>query len=250
MTISPVATIRDFAWQSSKHFGGTRKPIDILVLHHNAGTNFNAVPNVWLTRQASAHYQVGPNAIKACLDEDIVAWHAGATNYDNNSHTIGIENVNSAGAPNWPVAQATQENCARLVAEICKRRGIPIDRNHIKGHREMPGCATTCPGGLNLDWIVKRAKEINGGGVPDGFTVMKDPRHGAVYKKDKLCYDANLNPVFLYSETGGREGDYLPMKDPRNGAKWVKSFDDFALCVDDNDVLKIIYYHKIDWVKV
>jgi peptidoglycan hydrolase-like protein with peptidoglycan-binding domain len=52
------------------------------------------------------------------------------------------------------------ENSAKLVAEICKRRGIPIDRAHIKGHNEMPGCATACPGGLSVDWVVDRARQI------------------------------------------------------------------------------------------
>ena len=164
MTVSKLATVKDYSWQSTGHFGQiARKPIDIIVLHHNGGTNPNSVPSVWLTREASAHYQVEPNKIISCLDEDITAWHCGAVDYDNNSHTIGIEHLNSTGAPDWKVDPKTQENSAQLVAEICKRRNIPIDRNHIKKHKEMPGTATDCSGGLDIDWIVNRAKQIAGG---------------------------------------------------------------------------------------
>jgi N-acetyl-anhydromuramyl-L-alanine amidase AmpD len=135
----------------------------MIVLHHNAGTGSGVVPNCWINRQASAHYQIEDGKIISCLDEELVAWHCGAAGYDNNGHTIGIEHQNSTGDPSWLVSPENQEKSAQLVAEIATRRGIPIDRNHIVRHREMPNCATVCSGGLNIDWIVNRAKEIASG---------------------------------------------------------------------------------------
>ncbi|GAB2026095.1 hypothetical protein OfM1_21680 [Lactovum odontotermitis] len=164
MTISPLTDVRDYGWQSSGHFGGVRSPIDTIVLHHNAGTGSGVVPNCWIAREASAHYQIENGKIISCLDEEQVAWHCGAAGYDNNGHTIGIEHQNSTGAPNWLVSPENQEKSAQLVAEIAQRRGIPIDRDHIKRHREMPGCYTECSGGLDIDWIVARAQQIAGSG--------------------------------------------------------------------------------------
>lgn len=163
MTVSKLATINKYDWQSGGNFGQIiRKPINKIVLHHNAGTGINVVPNCWVSRQASAHYQIENGTIISCLDEDITGWHCGAAGADNNSHTIGIEHQNSTGAPDWKVSAENQEKSAQLVAEICQRRNIPIDRNHIVRHREMPNCQTACSGGLDIEWIVKRAKEIAG----------------------------------------------------------------------------------------
>lgn len=164
MTVSKLAERTDYDWQTGGHFGQIpRKPIDKIVLHHNGGCGSGVVPNCWKTRQASAHYQIENGTIISCLDEEITAWHCGASGYDNNSHTIGIEHQNSTGAPNWLVSNENQEKSAQLVAEIATRRGIPIDRSHIVRHNEMPGTATACSGGLDIDWIVKRAKEISSG---------------------------------------------------------------------------------------
>lgn len=171
MTVSKLAERTDYGWQSGGHFGQIpRKPIDKIVLHHNGGCGSGVVPNCWKTRQASAHYQIENGTIISCLDEDVTAWHCGAIGYDNNSHTIGIEHQNSTGVPNWLVSNENQEKSAKLVAEIATRRGIPIDRNHIVRHNEMPGTATDCSGGLDIDWIVKRAKEIAGGVQPTPST--------------------------------------------------------------------------------
>ena len=82
-----------------------------------------------------------------------------------NQRSIGIENVNSTGAPNWSVAHATVVNTAKLVADICKRYNIPIDRSHILAHREVT--ATACPGGLNVDEVVKLAKQYSGQTTPN-----------------------------------------------------------------------------------
>lgn len=136
-----------------------RKGYQYVILHHNASTNFDAVPGIWRTRQASAHYQVGPDHIRVCLDEENVAWSAGS--WDANTKSIAIENVDAD--TNWNIAPATQENCAKLVADICKRRGIPIDADHIKGHSAFS--STRCPGNLDVSWVINRARELSGQGA-------------------------------------------------------------------------------------
>lgn len=46
-----------------------------------------------------------------------------------------------------------------LVRDICKRNNIPIDRDHICGHREIRS-TKTCPGNLDVDQIVRLAKDV------------------------------------------------------------------------------------------
>lgn len=158
MANSPLVTEENYNVGGHLTYGRQGTKIDRIVLHHNASTSDN-IPGVWQNRAASAHYQVTPNAIRQCVDEGNVAWHAG--NWAMNLRSIGIEHLNSTGAPNWDVADETEERSAALVADICKRYGIPCDRGHIIKHGEVS--ATACPGGLDIDKIVRRANEILGG---------------------------------------------------------------------------------------
>lgn len=158
MANSPLVTEENYNVGGHLTYGRQGTKIDRIVLHHNASTSDN-IPGVWQNRAASAHYQVTPNAIRQCVDEGNTAWHAG--NWAMNLRSIGIEHLNSTGAPNWDVADETEERSAALVADICKRYGIPCDRGHILKHGEVS--ATACPGGLDIDKIVRRANEILGG---------------------------------------------------------------------------------------
>ena len=158
MANSPLVTEENYNVGGHLTYGRQGTKIDRIVLHHNASTSDN-IPGVWQNRAASAHYQVTPNAIRQCVDEGNTAWAAG--NWAMNLRSINIEHLNSTGAPNWDVADETEERSAALVADICKRYGIPCDRSHILKHGEV--VPTICSGGLDVDKIVRRANEILGG---------------------------------------------------------------------------------------
>lgn len=146
--------------------------IDRIILHHNATTNKDVAMNTWLVgggAGTSAHYEITPTEIIGCVGEQYSAFHAGGTGgadipkiSNPNQRSIGIENVNSSGAPNWSLDPRTITNCARLVADICKRYNIPCDRQHVLGHNEVT--ATACPGGMNVDEVVRQAKQFMTGG--------------------------------------------------------------------------------------
>lgn len=148
--------------------------IDRIILHHNATTNKDVAMNTWLVGGAagtSAHYEITPTEIIGCVGEQYAAWHAGGTGpadppriSNPNQRSIGIENVNSTGAPSWSLDSRTVINCAKLVADICKRYGIPCDRQHVLGHNEVT--ATACPGGMNVDEVVRQAQVILNGSAP------------------------------------------------------------------------------------
>lgn len=75
--------------------------------------------------QASWHYAVDNDSIVGCVHEEDVAWAAPGANHDG----IQIEMAGRAGqtARQWHDAYSKAElvRAARLVADICKRRGIP-----------------------------------------------------------------------------------------------------------------------------
>lgn len=169
--------------------------IDRIVIHHNATTNKNVAMNTWLqsgSAQTSAHYEVTPTEIIGCISESDAAWHCGGTGGNDipkmsypNQRSIGIENVNSTGAPKWEVAHGTVVNCAKLVADICKRYGIPCDRSHVLAHKEVT--STACPGGLNVNEVVKLAKGYLGNKTsskPSKPSKLSKPRTGGWIKEN------------------------------------------------------------------
>nr|DAN14984.1 MAG TPA: endodeoxyribonuclease I [Caudoviricetes sp.] len=69
-------------------------------------------------------------------------WTVGAHAYGHNSHTIGIHVCG-----NFEEAEPTDaqiESTAMLLSNLCTDYGLPIDRDHIVGHREL--MSTACPG--------------------------------------------------------------------------------------------------------
>ncbi len=122
----------------------------------------------------SAHYLVGLDGrVARFVDEEDGAVHAAggppelAARFPTpnpNLHTIGIE-FEDGGSPLDVVRPAAQYRAgARLLAEVTRRWGIPLDREHLIGHRELnPG--KDCPGNLDLDRLISGAR--SGKGEPE-----------------------------------------------------------------------------------
>jgi N-acetylmuramoyl-L-alanine amidase len=88
---------------------------------------------------SSAHYVVGRRGgvAQSVRDEDI-AWQAGW--WATNKHSIGIEHAGYTNNPN-SFTRRMYRASARLSARCCKKYRIPIDRSHIIGHNQVPGCS-------------------------------------------------------------------------------------------------------------
>ncbi|MFF8842083.1 N-acetylmuramoyl-L-alanine amidase [Streptomyces sp. NPDC015127] len=101
-------------------------------------------------RKVSAHYVVrsADGHVAQCVRERDIAWHAG--NWDYNTRSIGIEHEGWVDRPAY-FTHAMYERSAALTAWVCDRYGIPKDREHIIGHREVPGATHTDPGPY-WDW--------------------------------------------------------------------------------------------------
>lgn len=92
----------------------------------------------------SAHYVVrGDGHIAQLVGESDTAWHAG--NYWYNQRSVGIE-IEKDPVTNPDFTAAQYYAVAALACAISARQGIPLDRNHVFGHNEIPGTDHTDPG--------------------------------------------------------------------------------------------------------
>ncbi|MCX4744105.1 N-acetylmuramoyl-L-alanine amidase [Kitasatospora sp. NBC_01287] len=103
--------------------------------------------------QASAHYLVraGDGHVTQLVPTRDIAWHA--ANKTINMHSIGIEHEGFAlpkTKPTWYSEQLYQSS-AELVRYLAARFGIPLDREHVFGHDEVPGPTQQAISGMHWD---------------------------------------------------------------------------------------------------
>jgi hypothetical protein len=110
------------------------------IVIHVAEGSYSATIS-WFERcaaQASAHYVVSrKGGVAQCVRDEDIAWHAGW--WDTNTHSIGIEHAGYVNNPD-SFTNEMYHASARLSAWLCKKYEIPIDRTHIIGHNQVPGC--------------------------------------------------------------------------------------------------------------
>lgn len=78
-----------------------------------------------------------------------VAWHAG--NWYINGHSIGLEHEGWAGAGATWFSEPMYRSSARLVRYLAKEYDIPMDRQHIYGHDQVPGILPANVKGMHWD---------------------------------------------------------------------------------------------------
>jgi N-acetylmuramoyl-L-alanine amidase len=149
-----------------------------VIIHTTVGSELSAVQAFQSpTRQASAQYVLACDGshIDQCVSEADIAWHCGryysdAANPLANCNTIGLEHCDN-GNFNGVRPDGLYVCSSDLVRDICQRyknvscpichtnhpNGIPIDRSHIRKHREVSQLATSCPDALDIDRIVAMA---------------------------------------------------------------------------------------------
>ncbi|PFA67406.1 N-acetylmuramoyl-L-alanine amidase [Bacillus sp. AFS015802] len=115
------------------------------IVLHDTEISYNLTKTVFQREwtQASAHYVIrsSDGDITQMIDNKDVAWHAG--NWYFNSKSIGIEHEGIAieGAA-WYNEQLYHAS-ARLVKHLSKEYNIPLDRDHIIAHDEVPGTSAS-----------------------------------------------------------------------------------------------------------
>lgn len=116
-------------------------PINKVIIHVVQGSWSSAL-NWFRDSRAgvSAHYTVrsSDGRIGQSVEEKDIAYHAGYWSY--NQTSIGIEHEGYISNSSW-FTDAMYRSSAQLTAYLCKKYKIPIDRKHIIGHHEVPGCS-------------------------------------------------------------------------------------------------------------
>lgn len=124
--------------QARNYTPANRTKIDVIVIHdmefyeRDGGArwcaNFFAGPNA---PKASAHFCIDRDEIVQCVLEKDVAWHAPGANHNG----IGIEHAGFARQTpeEWrdEFSSAMLERSAELVADLCERYAIPIERPSV-----------------------------------------------------------------------------------------------------------------------
>lgn len=173
MTYSGLTQSTVSTKQSSSR-NGTR--IDMVILHHSATTNVNSVLSMMTSgsRTVSANYVLGNDGhIYGVVPEELRAWTSGSSTdggkgaqFDRRAITFECANLSTNG---WTISDATYESLAKLLADFHNRYGIPLDRDHVVGHRELytkwrASYSTACPGGMDIDRVVNMARAKIGQG--------------------------------------------------------------------------------------
>ncbi|MEV6737045.1 peptidoglycan recognition family protein [Streptomyces sp. NPDC051104] len=78
-----------------------------------------------------------------------VAWHAG--NWYVNAASVGIEHEGFLASPDAWYTEAMYRSSARLVRYLARKYGIPLDRQHILGHDNVPGPTSSYIPGMHTD---------------------------------------------------------------------------------------------------
>jgi len=172
MTFSRLASQTHDTSQKSSRQGAK---IDMVICHHMASTNSEATLSEELTgsRQVSSNYIItNTGEIWGVVPEEYRAWTSGATKSQNpadngkgaafDRRSITFECADQSTGGSWPISAASQDAIVKLLVDVHQRYGIPLDRDHIVGHRELytrwgASYATACPGGMDLDDLVSRA---------------------------------------------------------------------------------------------
>jgi len=95
------------------------------------------------------------------------AWHVG----NSNPVAIGIEHEGYVDDPSW-YTWPMYTRSAQLARWLADRHGLPLDRDHIVGHVDLPNQTHTDPGpNWNWDLYMALVRDVVGEGVVEGVVV-------------------------------------------------------------------------------
>ena len=125
--------------------------IDYIIIHDIEGSYEAGIKTFQAKSYVSAHYVVrsSDGQITQMMDPKDVGWHAG--NWYINSHAIGIEHAGFAAEGGKWYSEQMYRSTAKLVKYLSDRYNIPLDRQHILGHDDLPGLTPYNQGRMHWD---------------------------------------------------------------------------------------------------
>lgn len=171
-----------------------RTSTDQIVIHHT-GNGYDCDPdaaeiNKW--HQANGWTCIGYHYVirkDGTVEQGRPHWTIGAHCVGENYHTIGIH-FSGDFMENRHPTDAQLVSGAKLIANICTDYGIPIDSDHIKGHKDY--MATSCPGDNLYDKIpeiIWNANFFAKDSDKSESSPTVDPNHG--HSENDIAYLVN-----------------------------------------------------------
>jgi hypothetical protein len=125
--------------------------IDTIVIHDTEATWDTTLKLVQDPTYLGWHYTV--RSADGHVDQHIatqnVGWHAG--NWYTNAKSIGVEHEGFLTDPDAWYTEAMYRSSARLVRYLAAKYDIPLDRQHILGHDNVPGPTGSSVPGMHTD---------------------------------------------------------------------------------------------------
>lgn len=189
-------------WIGARHYSTGRRGNDwlALVIHISECTTLSQIDNTFLgTREASAHYGVGADAVHQYVDLNDTAWAVG--NWEWNLRTVSIEHV---GTTRNPPSRAVLDRSAELMAALARQKGWTDLTMGVNVGIHKWYCATSCPAGTDVRYLVSKANEYMG----NGFTYNEvsgglcDPRTTRLLGLDPSQSEVSLRDALSGKENG------------------------------------------------
>lgn len=148
--------------------------LDMVVIHDTECSYDQAMNLVQDPNYLAWNYTVrsSDGKIAQHLRTKDIGWHAG--NWYVNTHAVGVEHEGYAISGTEWYTDAMYRRSARLVAYLCEKYRIPVDRGHILGHDQVPALKTEGIRGMHWDpgpfWDWERYFSLLGSPLDRGTT--------------------------------------------------------------------------------
>lgn len=167
--------------------------ITCIVLHHMAGNlSLETCYNVMANKQASSTYGVDSEGnIAQYVDEAYRPWTT--SGWDPDKNAVTIECANNCYGGNWTISDKAMATVIKLMADICKRNGIPkLYYNGKNGtlRRHCDYASTNCPGPYIIsktDYICEEVNKLLTGNTTSTTT------SGTLYRVQVGAYKTQAN---------------------------------------------------------
>ncbi|AIR96616.1 N-acetylmuramoyl-L-alanine amidase [Streptomyces glaucescens] len=125
--------------------------VDYIVVHDTEGRWEGVLKMVQDPTYVSWHYSLRSTDghVAQHVRTKDVAWHAG--NWFVNAKSIGLEHEGFLTSPDAWYTEAMYRSSARLVRYLAGKYGVPLDRQHILGHDNVPGPTASSVPGMHTD---------------------------------------------------------------------------------------------------
>ncbi|MEU6573274.1 peptidoglycan recognition family protein [Streptomyces sp. NPDC046805] len=190
--------------------------IEYIVIHDTEATLSSMLQTIQVPTEPSWHYSIRSKDghVTQHVRTKDEAWHSGSQFV--NDRSIGVEHEGFLKQPDAWYSERMYRASARLVRYLAKKYDIPLDRQHIIGHDNVPApTASTIPGmhedpGPFWDWrhyfdLLGAPLRATAGADSDMVTVLPDYKtHSPVFtgcvKEGERCATHGSSAVRLHTE--------------------------------------------------